>query len=497
MNPKKAIILISALSFCYNGLQAQHWNGINQSNYNGTHAFYFSTAMSVSSPNSFSFNGLGHGMNLHSNYLSYDLPFSLTAWMTGNVDNQYKNSQGKIDYKKDWFVENLDGKTKHVDFSTESRGPAFMYNFDRKASIGIFSRSRTGFQGYGIPENMARILRYGLNNDGNNPLFNQNGTPIEGSYPIEKTQFNLHSYSEYGLGGAYALVQNTYMTFSIGANVKYLLGKGIAFFSNNATTFEIIGYDTVRFTQTDFNYGYAGPDYFSNLKTINFLNGQNLGKGWGFDLSAYLELKKPMGKVGSRVKIEDVNYWLRAGVSLLDIGSLSYNQNVINKSVSSNGPQTFVAGAPFAQAWAGGFAPGMQFMDSTLQTLFTFTDQGEIKSQLPTTIALHGDLKIVKSLFVGAQIYQSLIGKESPNFRRPSALNVIPRFEIKGVEISTPVSLFQDYTEASVGAFVRFGPFFFGSNNLISTLSATHVNGLNFYTGFSYGIGNSKKQDRR
>lgn len=495
MNLKQTLFMVCMVVI--NGLQAQHWTGINHSNYNGTNAFYFSTAMSVSSPNSFSFNGFAHGLNLHSNYLSYNLPFSLSSWVSGNVDNQYKNSQGKIDYQKEWFEENLDGKTKHVDFSTESRGPAFMYNFDRKASIGLFSRSRTGFQGYGISENNARMLRYGLHNNTNNPLFNADGTPPNGSFSVDKMQFNLHSFSEIGVGGAFAFIQNTYLTLSVGANIKYLMGKGTAFFSNNATEFEIAGYDSIRFSQLDFDYGYAGPHYFGDLKSINFLNGQTLGSGWGFDLSSYIELKKPMGKVGSRVKIEDVNYWLRAGISILDIGSIRYNKHVIHKNVSSNGPQTFVAGAPFAAAWANGFASGMQYMDSSMQALFTTQNTDEITSQLPTTIALHGDLKLLKSVFIGAQVYQSLISKNSANFRRPSAITLLPRFEIKGVEISIPMSLYQDYSEASLGAFVRFGPFFFGSNNLVSTLSSTHVRGINFFTGFAYGIGNSKRKDTR
>ncbi|MCK9480833.1 MAG: hypothetical protein M0R38_03605 [Bacteroidia bacterium] len=475
---------------------AQNWTGLNQSNYNGANAFYFNTAMAVSSPFMVSANGLSMGMNFDNNYLTYKLPFTITQWVRGTVPSNYKDNNGKIKFQNEWFEENLDGNPKNFDLNIENRGPASIYNYDRKFAIGFFSRTRIGLQGFGISEDLARIFRHGLDSS-NNIIFDP-PNQIQFGDEITDNSFsvNMNSFSEIGVGGAVALVRSIYMTVSVGANVKYLMGMGTGYVKNNGTSFKVNGYDSINFGKADFEYGYVKPSYFSNLNMINFMNGRPTGSGIGFDLSAYIELKKPNHKIGSYVEIPDVDYFFRGGIALQDIGSITYSDGVIARHIQNNTPKTWVPGIEFAQAWATGMEGGLHYMDSLTKSMFQVTELNEIKASLPTTLMLHGDLKIVPKFFIGAQIIQSLRSRESVSFRKPSSITLIPRFEMKGVEVAVPMSLYNDYKNANLGAFIKLGPFFFGTDNLVTSISRASFKDFNYYFGVSYGFSNSKKDDR-
>lgn len=478
------------------GLQAQQWYGMNQSNYNGANAFYFNTAMSVSSPYMVSSNGFATGMHLDNNYLTYKIPFSMTQWVTGNVPEKNKNANGKINYSSDWFEENLDGSPKNFDLNIETRGPGAMYNFNRKFSVGFFTRTRIGLQGFGINEDLARILRHGIDSSDNVIYDPPNQIEIGKEYGDNAFSVNLNSFSEIGVGVAYALIKNHYLTFSVGANFKYLMGKGTGYVKNNGTSFKVNGYDSIVFGETDFEYGYVEPNHFSSLNTFNFLNGQNQATGFGIDLSAYIELKRPKGKIGSRVKIEDVEYFFRGGIAIMDMGGVTYKDNVNARKITNTSSKTWVPGEEFATAWAGGFETGLLYMDSTINSLFTVTEVNEIRSNLPTTLNLHGDLKIISKFYIGAQIFQSLRSKKSANFRRPSSAMIMPRFESKGFELGVPISVYNDYQNATLGLFVRLGPFFFGTDNLLSSINNSAFKGFNYYMGVAYGFGNSSQKEK-
>jgi hypothetical protein len=91
---------------------------------------------------------------------------------------------------------------------------------------------------------------------------------------------------------------------------------------------------------------------------------------------------------------------------------------------------------------------------------------------------------------------QSFVSRSSINFRRPSGLVFMPRLETRLLEFSMPLSITNDYRDAGLGAFLRLGPVYFGTDNLLSTVKKTGFNGFNFYFGMSTGIAKSKKKKK-
>lgn len=488
---KKAILFGLIICFGHRAAQSQHWLGINQSNYSGSNHFYYNTARAVSAPNSVSANAFGGGLHFENNYLTYQMPFTFTQWVTGNVPNTYKDENGKIAFKSDWFEENLNGKAKNVDLYGENRGPATLYNYNRKIAVGFFSRTRLGLQVANVEEDLARVFRHGL--DSSNNIIYDPPNAISYGTSLEDGGFSLNmtSFSEIGLGVAVSLFENTYLKVSVGGNIKLLMGNGAGYVNNRNLRFRVEGSDSVLISEADFEYAYVQPAHFSSLNPINFFNGSFAGYGMGYDLSGYMELRRPLGRVGQRVQIPDVQYYAALGVSLLDVGGITYKDQVQGKKVTLPQPVTWVPGPQFASAWSGGLESGLNYTDSLANALFNMEEMSEITTTLPTALSIFGDFRIIPKLFVGFQWFQSLKSKDSPGLRRPSGLNVMPRFEAKAFEVSVPLSLYNDYRNATVGFFLRFGPFFMGSDNLVSSINTSSFRGLNYYAGISQGFGNS------
>jgi hypothetical protein len=57
-----------------------------------------------------------------------------------------------------------------------------------------------------------------------------------------------------------------------------------------------------------------------------------------------------------------------------------------------------------------------------------------------------------------------------------------------------PMGLTQDYRKGNIGAFVRVGPVFLGSDNFVTNLMSNNIKGINLYFGMSTSIGKFKKK---
>ncbi|MFM6952679.1 MAG: hypothetical protein ACKOXR_06045, partial [Bacteroidota bacterium] len=88
---------------------------------------------------------------------------------------------------------------------------------------------------------------------------------------------------------------------------------------------------------------------------------------------------------------------------------------------------------------------------------------------------------------------QSLVSAQTMGFRQGSALIITPRIETKWLEVATPLGLTQDYRKGNIGAYVRVGPVFLGSDNFLSNLMLNNIKGVNFYCGVSSSIGKFRK----
>jgi hypothetical protein len=62
---------------------------------------------------------------------------------------------------------------------------------------------------------------------------------------------------------------------------------------------------------------------------------------------------------------------------------------------------------------------------------------------------------------------------------------VVPRFEHRWFELSTPLSFYDNYEQFGIGIFTRIGPIFIGSDNFLKSFTSNTYSGMNLYFGIS------------
>ena len=147
-----------------------------------------------------------------------------------------------------------------------------------------------------------------------------------------------------------------------------------------------------------------------------------------------------------------------------------------------------------SQAFQQGGSSGYRYLEDFAKRNLNYRQEtGTVHFVLPTQLHLQGDLRIMAGFYTAFHWQQSLFSIKSVGFRQPSSFVLIPRIETKWIEVTMPVGLTNDYRKANMGACVRVGPVFLGSDNFLSNLMTNNIKGMNVYFGLSSSIGKIKK----
>ncbi|MCC6817521.1 MAG: hypothetical protein IT245_01340 [Bacteroidia bacterium] len=477
---------------------AQTFTGLQQSNFGGIHQANLNPANIANSRHRIYINGLTAGFGFNNDYLKLSLPFNYLNLITGNVPSQYKNSQGQLAIDDSWLIENVNGKSKNASMYLQTRAPGFMYKISEGFTVGLQYKNTISFQLNDIAEPLARLARYGIDSSSGSVTFSgPNQFQIGTTFGDNAFTVNLNAFGEIGLTLAKTIVKNDNLVLKVGATPKFLLGYGTGYIKNRGLLIKTPGTDTIVFGQTDVEYGYTDIEKFTKLNAINFdiLNSTLSGKGFGYDLGFAFEFNPDGAK---RITNKKNAYLFRGGISLLDAGHITYNKDLKNTRIVNNtGDKQLIINSNFSNAWSQGEARGLEFTDSVMRTLFSIdTSATNIISHMPTTLNLQFDYNVFKFIYVGANWTQDMRGKKSVGMRRASYLMLIPRIETKLFEISLPIGLMNDYRTGRIGCYLRVGPVFIGSDNLIGQIKSNNIYGADLYFGISTGIPSKKDKDK-
>ncbi len=499
-------LLSLVLVFCALQLSAQNWIGVANGNYAGTNGIYLNPSSIVDSRVGGYINFFGVGSNMYNNYISYSGNKSLYKAL--------RDTSTKLTDVN--FKENLNGKDKVVNFSTELRGPSFMVALHPKHAIGISSRSRTFVQAVDVSQPIARMIRWGL--DKNSQGFQgPDGLSYEQLYNETRFGININSFAEVGFSYAAVLLDNKQHFLKAGITYKYLAGIYSFYFQNGGGGgVTINGTDSITFTNTSIQYGYVGENLYktdSNSYGLDFAKvfGPNrVGKGYGIDLGFTYEFRPNYKEY--RYKLDNKERWdktenkyfLRISGTLMDLGRIKYSSpkyvrsNTLAKNRNVTWGSIDTVGKIFENIDNVGVDESVfDRFDQAAGAVFGFDDKKtEFTSKLPTAFNIQADVKVVNNVYVNVMWLQGLRRKGTIGARQFSMLAVTPRFETRWFEASVPLVLNNDYRNFSFGLFARFGPFFVGSDNLTGLFKAKNVNGLDFYAGMALPLFRKNPRDR-
>jgi hypothetical protein len=272
------------------------------------------------------------------------------------------------------------------------------------------------------------------------------------------------SYGELGLSVARTLVDNENHSLSAGVTLKILFpgsysNAGLKNLNGTITQNATGAYLTTN-QPAELNIAYSGnlAESFTNFEDYSksIFGGLN---GFAGDLGLSYEWKD--GKS---------NYKVKAGAAIRNIGSMTFkDNNNYNTHYTLNIPNTNPLDlSQFSDVDNLGEVEQILLDGGYLTETPNKTD---FKVNLPTTLSLYADFKIVPKVYVTGYLQQKL--KKDDGDDQITARNIIsvtPRFNIGIFEAWLPISN-DDISGANVGAGFRWFGFYLGSNSIFTSLA--------------------------
>ncbi|MBI3232692.1 MAG: TonB-dependent receptor, partial [Bacteroidetes bacterium] len=516
---KKVFILISLIALSKIG-QSQSWLGLANTNYGGTNSMYFNPSNIADNRYYFYMNLASMNANLSNNYVELKTPYPFQKFIKGAINGTLTDSiNGVKSFDNSYLLENINGKSKYINLSSEVRGPAFMLSWNNKNSIAVGVRQRFALQINDMSEAMARLAFNGGvysfdDSIHSKPLLNQ--VKKDNAFGIQ-----IGSYTEYGFTYAREILRSGDHYLKGGITGKVLVGQMAFFLQNKGTQFNLVTKDSLWAVETDLTYGgvreqYYGvqPNGISNPDTTgkspfeisginNFLPGKGIGKGYGMDIGFTYEWRPDHKKYESRlngkpwIDNKKNKYDLKIGVALTDLGSIKYDDPKYTYFKQLKGRDVSLTDTVFWGQISKYNLTSTSHVDTAMGKVFTFTNQESSFSWvLPTALNINLDYKLRKNIYVGMVWIQSFRKVNAPGFRTNSLLSIIPRYESKWFDVSLPMTLGQNYSKFSMGLYARMGPVFIGSDNLGGFFGLTTITGFDFYFGAAIPIYRTKPKDR-
>ncbi len=479
-------------------VSAQGLYGLQNSNFSGIHNAYTNPAHLTTLAYRRHSNLSTFALSVDNNYYSIETPFPLFKLATGNVPDQYKNDKGKVAWNPSYLNANSEVNSAWGNINMEWRGPSYAKRLGRRVVFGYGVRTRANMAIKDVNPAMAQWVN-SLSDSANikNVLGGTN-------YPLN---FQANAYQEISGSLSVNIINVGGFRMAVGGTAKYLMGLGHMSMINTGTDIQTFGKDSIRINQSNIQIAYSDPKFMDRF-TSGLLSGSLpslasiLGGGFGFDLGILLEggNKNKVDGIIEKWIIPDVNirdYAWKIAASVTDIGTMNYGQEISRFTASNTTPVTLPLDTALAKAFLAGNSAGLKYLENFAEKNMDYKkESGTLPFALPTMLQIQADFRMLPTLYLGVHWQQSLVSAKTLGFRNPSSLVVIPRFEMAWLECSLPVSLTQDYKRGAIGGYLRVGPVFIGSDNLVTTVLTNKARGFNLYFGVSGGIKNPKRTAR-
>ena len=448
-------ILIHFFLFFYGviTLQAQENAGILHSNYSPTSTVFINPSTLADSKAFLDIHIIG--ASLFANTSMVYLPgnkFKLTRSFSSN------NSEG---FPNPLF--NPNGKLKHGYVDLALQGPSAAIVLGRN-SFGVFTNARLALDMRNIPDHLANYI---INGFGYVP---QHGFEYSG----KNIKLNSMAWGELGFTYARMLKVSNNHIFNGGITVKRLFGISIASFLLDELKYNVIDTSDIEFINVSGSYGYALPEF-------------GAGKGWGFDVG--FTYKKMLENVDGYVPhspnngCQEADYQYKLGISIIDFGQIKFASNTQQRSLQD--------ASAYWQNYSKPTANGAIGIDSTLNSEFGGVNAGVVSknslvSKLPAAVSIQFDYKLHKNFYAGI-FYIKGLPHQNFGVQRSDILAVTPRFEVKRLEISMPVTMYQ-YQDYYAGLAFRFNNIIIGTDRIGPYIFRPDINGIDFYLAIKYTI---------
>jgi hypothetical protein len=474
------IVILTGLVCFSRWTTAQTFFGLQNSNYAGVNAIYTNPALVTNMNHQRSANIGGLGVNIDNNYVSLETPFSFWALVNNDVDDKYKDQNGRIKWDKNWIKEDPSVSNIRLNIGTEYRGPSYVNTYGR-IIWGTASRTRSSMRINNLSTSVV---------DWAKQFLDSSTTPSIIAISSPTLNISANSYQEVSGIFGIQLIEKSTMRLGVGTSIKGILATGSFNIQNTGATFRTIGMDTLELTGGFMKFSYTDNNLlrqiFQGVVAGSMPNLLNInGLGMGFDLGFVLELGENMSTEERKGNYKD--YKLKIAASILDLGKMTYRNQSKGFILDGTKPVKMALNSPdFLIASAEGAEEVFDYTVDYLRNQGALKDISEkTQVELPTTLQLQVDYQILPYFNVAAHLQQAININDVANLHFNSAAVIVPRVEHNWFEVSMPISIYNNYRQFGLGAYFRAGPVYFGTDNFLYSLSATKYSGMNVYFGIS------------
>jgi outer membrane protein OmpA-like peptidoglycan-associated protein len=443
--------------------KAQDFLGYVNSNYAGVTGTDLQPASMVDSRFDFDMTFIGLNLSASNNFVGLRKEAlkrkgsSFPAFDDTNFANNY------LEIRKS-------SKTKSLFLSSQLQAFNFMGSIGKRFAYCVKIKTRTMFNIDGLSSELGSLV------------YNQLDVPDLWQRSLVDNHLSIQtmSWAEYGIGFGTVLKAKGKHFLKAAGTVKLLQGIQAAYFYADNINYSFKNDTLTSIFNSDIKYGHSDNFDFDNHK----FKGNAYSVGFDFGVvyewrPKFEEYKYEMDGQKDLVYKHKNKYKLKVGLSVLDIGSLTFkkgeysrdfNVNISNWNIRNVNPLDV---ASFDDTL--NLNNFIKLSDKSVDSKFTMS--------LPTTISMQIDYNIWKDFYLNLTPYYALYnkGRES-KLHEVTAISIAPRWDHKWFGVFVPVSRdVNDNTMLGLG--LRLGPLVVGSNNLLP-----YINGKSFYAGNIYTL---------
>lgn len=437
-------------------LLAQQNLGIQNSNYAGIQGSLLNPSSIADSKLKWDVNIISGGVFFNNNFL-YASKKNVHFLGFGQLINGALDLSGLYQTR---FDPSNPNKLYNVTFASQIMGPSFFVKIKKKHEIGFSMGLRANGNVRNISGNVAE-----------NAFDFLRGFPNI-NFSDNTARVNTMGWLEYGFHYATVLYDDGKDQLKAGISVKYLQGLFAGYEKNTRISYNLHDTTSIAFTNTSFDYGNTNYDDFSGDHLHHKTHGHGLGTDIGFTWVHKGEMPGD-DKIGYKYKV---------GLSILDIGSIKYNNNTASFHLQADA-------ASFNNWHAIGFSGNAQ-LNRTLSAVFYNGDSTRSQTgdhftmALPTALSIQGDYNFGNHFFANATIIKGFGHGNNIGTTRADVYSITPRYETRLWEVSLPLSVISyGQTRARLGIAARYKYFFIGGDAPGSVLKINDLNGLDVYAG--------------
>jgi hypothetical protein len=452
----KKIILLSLLLSAFNLFAQDHFTGVTTSSRVGILNVGINPAELPNLSKKFEINIYGLSLNFSNNVIGLDDLNSDT-----NIED--------LLFKGDQIV--------NAGADVEYAGPGIAMKW-KKWGFGISSKGHIKFDVVDVDPKFANAI---LNTD----VITESGTDfIKNDY---NQRMSGVSWGEIALSAGRTVFENEKHRFNAGISLKLLFpgsyaNAGIDKFQGNVETVynatnpeESAAYLTTT-VPVNVNFSYSGnlANRFTDVSDYTSSVFGNLN-GIGTDIGVNYQLKDG-----------DKKYKINAGMSIRNIGSLTFTD-------SNNSSNSYTLDIPESDRLNLNIFNGTESLPEIEQTLKEggyLTDEKsnkDFKTKLPTLFSIYGDFKVFHKFNITGYLQQRMgDNNENRQITAQNSFSIIPRINLGYFEAYIPFS-HNEISGGNTGFGFRLGGFYMGSNSVISTLTS-NTKKVDFNMGFRWAF---------